>query len=1064
MENVIIKLRSPRIMSGKKYWNSLDQLEETPQFVEEAQKEFSEAVPVEDFLSKSNLTDTSSSRRDFLKFMGFSLGAATLAACETPVVKSIPYVVKPEVVTPGVPNWYASSYGRGGDFASILVKTREGRPISIKPNKAYPEAMSGVTARVNASVIELYDDNRYQSAQKNGASLSWSEADNDIKSQLAAIKAKGGVIKLVAESTSSPSTKAALAKFDEMYSLETEVEVYKEDATLDRIEMIKESCVVTYDPINYNGILLANKADFGQAIIPTYDFSKAKTVVSLDADFLGDWLDNVTYSKGYTQRRKPSGAWMSKHFQFETNMTLSGANADVRGAVKPSDLGNVAKMLHGAIAKLAGGVGASGSIVSDDNEVSNKVASAAKALWSTKGNSLVVCGSNDANIQQVVNGINNLLGSIGSTVRMDRAYNAVQLNPSITNLTMSMNTGGVDAVIFMDANPVYSNAAFAASISKVGLKISLSDRPDETSAVCDFVCPSHFYLESWNDHQPYAGVFTMQQPAIRPLFRTRAAQESILKWSGVESSYYNFIKSTWSSTAFSGMDAISVENKWNEAVQSGVYLAPKGEDKAEIVYTDNAATAAGKIKTKAGEIEVKFYTKNSVGNGAQANNPHLQEMPDPISKVSWDNYVTMNPSDMEGKYEARTAQATPADMVNVAVNGYTMELPVVAVPGQKLGTIGIALGYGRTVTGKVGQTGVNAYPALEITDGNVSYSSSDVTISDAGKTYQIASVQTHHTMMGRKIVNETSLATFKSIDKNDKSKGWNKDNVLPDAFGEVKPIKELNLWEDHAIDLGHRWGMSIDLNSCTGCGACITACHIENNVPVVGKDEIRRTRSMFWLRVDRYFTSDMNKEKGKEEGVGIVSTYKQMENASAYPQVVFQPVMCQHCNHAPCETVCPVAATTHSEEGLNQMTYNRCVGTRYCANNCPYKVRRFNWFNYNKDTKFTGINPAQNELQRMVLNPDVVVRSRGVIEKCSFCVQKIQSGKLVAKKEGRPVQDGDVVSACSEACPTNAIQFGDLNDGKSKVKGNFDDDRSYHLIEEVGTQPNVAYMTKVRNT
>lgn len=1051
-------------MSDKKYWNSVDQLEETPLFVEESQKEFSEAIPVEDFLSKSNLTDTSASRRDFLKFMGFSLGAATLAACETPVVKSIPYVVKPEEVTPGVANWYASSYGRNGEFSSILVKTREGRPIFIKANNAYPEAMSGVTARVNASVIELYDDNRYQSALKAGTGASWSDIDADVKAKLAGIKAKGGVIKVVTESTSSPSTKAALAKFDEMYSSETEVEVYKEDATIDRIESITESCVITYDPINFNGILKANKADFGQAIVPTYDFSKAKTIVSLDADFLGDWLDSVTYSKGYTARRKPNGAWMSKHFQFETNMTLSGANADVRGAIKPSDLGNAAKMLHGAVAKLAGGVGASGALSDDDNNVADKISKAAKALWSSKGKSLVVCGSNDPNVQQVVNGINNLLENYGSTVRMDRAYNAVQMNHSMAELTKSMSAGKVDAIIFMNANPVYSNAAFAASIEKVGLKISLSDRPDETSSLCDFVCPDHFYLEAWNDHQPYAGVYTMQQPAIRPLFKTRAAQESLLKWSGVESSYYDFIKSTWNSSAFMGMDAISAENNWNKAVQSGVFMATSTEEKAVLTYTDNASAAASKIKATPGEVEVKFYTKNAMGNGSQANNPHLQEMPDPISKVSWDNYVTMNPSDMEGKYEARTAQETPANVVSVTVNGYTMELPVVAVPGQKVGTIGIALGYGRSVTGTAGKTGVNAYPSLEMVGGNVSYSSSNVSLADAGKTYQIASVQTHHTMMGRKIVNETNLATYKSVDKNDKVKGWNKDNVLADAFGDVKPVKELNLWQDHAIEQGHRWGMSVDLNSCTGCGACVTACHIENNVPVVGKDEIRRTRSMFWLRVDRYFTSDMSKAKGKEEGVGIIDTYKQMENPSEYPQVVFQPVMCQHCNHAPCETVCPVAATTHSEEGLNQMTYNRCVGTRYCANNCPYKVRRFNWFNYNKDTKFTGINPAQNELQRMVLNPDVVVRSRGVIEKCSFCVQKIQSGKLVAKKEGRPVQDGDVVSACSEACPTKAIQFGDLNDDKSAVRGNFDDDRSYHLIEEVGTQPNVAYMTKVRNT
>ncbi len=1050
-------------MSDKKYWNSVDQLKEEPLFVEEAQKEFSEAVPVEDFLSKSNLSDASASRRDFLKFMGFSLGAATLAACETPVVKSIPYVVKPEEVTPGVANWYASSYSRNGEFSSILVKTREGRPIFVKANDAYPEAMKGVTARVNASVIELYDDNRYQGPQKGSESASWSDVDSEISNKLNALKAKGGVVKIVTESTSSPSTKAVMAKFDEMFSSEKEVEIYDENGDVTGTELLKESSVVTYDPINYNGLIQANQKDFGLSIVPTYDFSKAKAIVSLDADFLGGWLDTVTYSKGYTQRRNPDGAWMSKHVQFETNMTLSGANADVRAAIKPSDLGNVVKMLHGAVAKLAGTSGASGAITDDDNLVADKVSQAAKALWDAKGSSLVICDTADSNIQQVVNSINSLLGNYGKTIRMDRPFKAIEANGSMSDLVSKMNGGKVDAVIFVSSNPVYSYPAMESALSKVGLKVSTADRPDETSVLCDYVCPNHFYLESWNDYEPYAGLYTMQQPAIRPLFKTRSAQESLLRWSGVSGSYYDFIKQTWMNTAFADLDALSAETKWNAAVQSGVFMA-NNSGSQEIIYTDNGAKAASNIKAKSGETEVKFYIKGSVGNGSQANNPHLQELPDPISKVSWDNYVTMNPSDMEGKYETRTAQATPANVVTVTVNGHAMELPVVAVPGQKTGTIGIALGYGRTVTGKAGKIGVNAYPALEMLSGNISYTSANVSLVDAGKTYEIASVQTHHTMMGRKIVNETNLATYASTDKNDKEKGWNKDAVLPDAFGKEKHVSKLNLWADHAIEKGHRWGMSIDLNSCTGCGACVTACHVENNVPVVGKDEIRRTRSMFWLRVDRYFTSDMSKDKGSEDGIGIIDTYKQMENPSKYPQVVFQPVMCQHCNHAPCETVCPVAATTHSEEGLNQMTYNRCVGTRYCANNCPYKVRRFNWFNYTKDPKFTGVNPAQNDLQRMVLNPDVVVRSRGVIEKCSFCVQKIQAGKLVAKKAGRPVQDGDVVSACSEACPTNAIQFGDLNDSKSAVRGDFNHDRSYHLIEEVGTQPNVAYMTKVRNT
>jgi molybdopterin-containing oxidoreductase family iron-sulfur binding subunit len=392
-----------------------------------------------------------------------------------------------------------------------------------------------------------------------------------------------------------------------------------------------------------------------------------------------------------------------------------------------------------------------------------------------------------------------------------------------------------------------------------------------------------------------------------------------------------------------------------------------------------------------------------------------------------------------------------------------IELPAVSSPGQKKGTVGIALGYGRSVSGKTGATGKNAYTGLTFENGTYNYSASDISLNGTDQTYQIASVQTHHTMMGRKIVNETSLATFKETDKNDEHKGWNKDLKLQDGFGRVTPVKEMNLWDDHGIERGHRWGLNVDLNACTGCGACVTACHIENNVAIVGKDEIRRTRSMFWLRIDRYYSSDTSKASAKEDGTGVMDMYAEMEIPSDYPDVVFQPVMCQHCNHAPCETVCPVAATTHSEEGLNQMTYNRCIGTRYCAANCPYKVRRFNWFNYNKDPKFTDFNPTQNDLSRMVLNPDVVVRSRGVIEKCSFCVQKIQAGKLVAKKAKRPVQDGDVVSACASACPTNAISFGDLNDSKSKVRANFDNERSYFMIEEVGTQPNVAYMTKVRN-
>lgn len=1048
-------------MSDKKYWNSLDQLNNDQAFVEEAQREFKQEVPVEEFLGNEAIENTSASRRDFLKFMGFSLGAATLAACETPVTKAIPYVIKPEEITPGVANWYASTFNVGGDFASILVKTREGRPIFIKANDAFPEALRGVSARANASVLELYDDNRYQSPMIGEASSSWSAVDAEISNKLAAIKAKGGNVKVLTSSTSSPSTLAALKDFSNAFAGSSTEEMTEGD-----VPAVDNSAVVFYDAVNYQGMVTANQNDFGKAALPSFDFAKAKVVVGVNADFIGNWLDGVTNSVGYSQKRNPDNAWMSRHFQFETNMTSTGASADVRGAIKPSETGEVVKAIYNALAKKAGVAGgAKGSIASDDNDVAAKIQTAANELWANKGASLVVCGSNDANVQSVVNGINSLLGNYGKTISLAKGNNSYGSNQNIADLVGEMKSGKVDALFIYNCNPVYSlpaSSGFKDALAKVGLTVSMADRPDETSSVCGYVCPDNYYLESWNDYQPYSGVYTIGQPTIKNLFDTRQAQESFLKWAGKESSFYDYMKSVWNTTILTGMENMMLfDDAFNRAIQKGVHIVQGASE--EPAYVGNASAAAGKIKAASGAWEVQFYFPNGVGDGTQANNPHLQELPDPITKISWDNYVTMAPSDMEGKYETRTAQETPANLVNVTINGQVIKLPAVASPGQKKGTVGIALGYGRTVSGKVGLTGQNAYTALSLVNGEIRYSSADVNVEDAGETYQIASVQTHHTMMGRKIVNETNLDTFKNVDRNDQFNGWNKDVTLPDAYGREKHVKDLNMWDDHGIDRGHHWGMSVDLNACNACGACVTACHIENNVPVVGKDEIRRTRSMFWLRVDRYYSSATTKDSAKKDGTGAMDMYAQMEVPEDYPDVVFQPIMCQHCNHAPCETVCPVAATTHSEEGLNQMAYNRCVGTRYCANNCPYKVRRFNWFNYNRDPKFDGINPNQNDLARMVLNPDVVVRSRGVIEKCSFCVQQIQEGKLAAKKAGRPVQDGDVQSACATACATGAITFGDLNDKNSKVRAQFDNDRAYFMIEEVGTQPNVSYMTKVRN-
>jgi molybdopterin-containing oxidoreductase family iron-sulfur binding subunit len=477
----------------------------------------------------------------------------------------------------------------------------------------------------------------------------------------------------------------------------------------------------------------------------------------------------------------------------------------------------------------------------------------------------------------------------------------------------------------------------------------------------------------------------------------------------------------------------------------------------------------------------------------------LQETPDPLTKVTWDNYVTMAHSDVDAMgLNGFIGQEKPASLVKVTVGGSSMELPVFPMPGQAPGTIGIALGYGRGANGEnIGKAafqtgengsfetnaegnpipvGQNVFPWANESGTFTDYAQYDVTVEATGGTYPLACTQIQNTFMGREsIVKETDFTSYFAERGAEKGKAsWNElitlavhEDVTGDGTIDAqdsKPTSAFDLWHEHPVEkVGHRWGMTIDLTSCTGCSACVTACHIENNVPVVGKDEVRRHRDMHWMRIDRFFASDYSLERGEEEGTSVIASYRKMEDPSANPQTVHMPMMCQHCNHAPCETVCPVAATTHSNEGLNQMTYNRCIGTRYCANNCPYKVRRFNWFNYPGYKKFANFNPSQDSLMRMVLNPDVTVRSRGVMEKCSMCVQRIQSGKLDAKKAGTPVPDGSVVTACAEACPTHAISFGDLNDKSAGVRAISENNRAYHALEEIGVKPNIFYMTKVRN-
>lgn len=1076
-------------------WQDLAEINGGSELLAGRANEFASPLPIEQILSDKKFTGAGTNRRDFLKFLGFGLGAATLAACETPVIKSIPFVVKPEEITPGIANWYASTYYDGTDYASILVKTREGRPIHIKGNPRFginrkPDTTKGsINARINSSVLSLYDGHRLKGPVMNHGESGlmqhdWATADKAIGSKLAEVSQGGGRIVVLTSTVISPSTRQAIDLFKAKYGMALNT---GDDAL--SVQVGGGVDHVQVDTISYNGLTNANLKSFGKRVMPGYDLSKADVLVGIDCDFLSTWGSTTEHTWQYASRRRPEDG-MSRHFQFEARMTLTGANADDRMAVKPSMLGAILGSLHDAVAGKLGGA----KCGAGDADCDKAVAAAAEALVAAKGKSLVLCGINDEGAQTLVNSINWMLGNYGTTIDLDNhTYFNQGDDAAMAKLVADMKSGSVGALLIAGLNPAYNlpNAAeFREALKKVGLSVYFGTHANETASLCSWTAASNHYLESWNDFLPKPGHYALAQPVINKLYDTRQWQESLLKWSGVEKSWYDFIRDVWQA-GMTGHTAEPVDftNAWNMSVHNGVYVAYANQP-GQWSFAGDVASAAALVKklgAGAGEFQLQLYVSNNIGTGLHAGNPWLQELPDPITKITWDNYITMSPADMEKMgLQLYIGEQSPASVCTVKAGNAEMKLPVVAVPGQASGTLGIALGYGRGANGeRVGMAAVasdpdadgprsvgqNAYALTNWVNGVTSYTVNDVQVANTGETYAMAITQTHLTDMERtSVVKQTDLATYKTGDKHH----FNHSHTLPVHFDVNKdghidaadraPVTEINLWEDHPVaQVGHRWGMSVDLNSCIGCGACVTACNSENNIPVVGKDEVRRSREMHWMRIDRYYTSDMTHEQGKKDGIGKIDRYLALEKPGQAPRLTFVPLMCQHCNHAPCETVCPVAATTHSNEGLNMMAYNRCIGTRYCANNCPYKVRRFNWFNYVTE-KFGEVNPAWDEVGRLVLNPDVVVRSRGVIEKCSFCVQQIQVGKLNAKREGRPVKDGEIQTACSAGCPTNAIVFGDLNDDTSKVKALRESDRAYIMIEEVGTQPNVNYMVKVRNT
>jgi molybdopterin-containing oxidoreductase family iron-sulfur binding subunit len=1028
--------------SKKIYWKGIEQLANNPEFVKNAQHEFAQPGPEEDL---------GHTRRDFLKMMGFGVSAVALAACEAPVRNAIPFVTKPSDLEPSIPNYYASSYVNGGEYCSILVKTREGRPIKIEPNSLSNVTKGGINAQVEASVLSLYDNDRLRGPRATGGDrIKWEDLDSKVIAKLNEIAGQGGQIRIVSNTILSPSTKAVIEKFKAKYPTTQHIQ---------------------YDQSSAFGMLKANEQTLGQAIIPSYDFSKADVIVSIAADFLNSWVAPIesTVQYGKTRTLNDGKKEMSRHYQFESILSLTGANADYRSQIKPSQEGAVAIALYNALAAKAGRAAVSGG--ADKVTYLDK---AANDLWASRGKALVVAGSNDKSVQVVVNAINDILGSYGATILTDTPVYYKQGDDQVMSTFISDAEGGkIGAVIFLNANPVYDHpqgAKLEAALKKIALSVSTNYKSDETGSLAQYQAPDHHFLESWNDFEPKKGHFSLSQPTIRPIFQTRSAQESLLTWSGESNTdYFEFVKNNWKSWFGGTLATLDYQAFWDKCLYDGIYeVAPAAG--ATLTVNADVSAAASEIASnyKASTWEVVVYESGNIGNGSQANNPLLQELPDPVTKVVWDHYVTVSPKDVNGKIDF---QESWSRMATITAKGKApISIPVMVQPGQAQGTIGIPLGYGRTAAGKVANgIGKNAYPLLDLLNGSLSYSGA-VEFAITDEKYQLAQTQTHNTYMARQtVIQETTLTNFNN-GKFKEDKYEPKIHTWTSPTHETDPEK-LNIWKGHVYQ-NHHWGMSIDLNACTGCGACVVACNVENNVALVGREEVINRREMHWLRIDRYYSSSAN-----------VEDWAGLENAADNPEVVFQPMLCQHCNNAPCETVCPVAATTHSTEGLNQMTYNRCIGTRYCANNCPYKVRRFNWFKYHDNEQFAGVNPAMNsDLGKMILNPDVTVRSRGVMEKCSFCVQRIQAGKLTAKKERRPVKDGEVVTACQASCSTGAIVFGDMNNPESKISKllqirplydekekkyvndkDADNPRAYSVLEEIGVRPNVFYLAKVRN-
>ncbi|MBP9890735.1 MAG: 4Fe-4S dicluster domain-containing protein [Planctomycetes bacterium] len=969
-----------------------------------------EAMPAE---IARELERVSASRRRFMQLSGLAALGAVVAGCTAQERHVVPQVKRDAEITPGVSYWYSGTCQACSANCGVLNKTRDGRPIKVEGNPVHPLGQGGLCAKGQAFVLDLYDPERLKTPLNGGKQRNWRTLDAEVMAELKDAKN----VRLLTGTQSGPTTRSVIDEFCKQYNAKH----------------------IVHDAIALSAIAEAHKQTHGTRSIPRYRFDQARITVSFGADFMGAWLSPVEFARQWAESRKLDKLAPARLVQFEAAMTITGAAADTRFRLPDSERGAALVALANAIAKKSGKAEPF-EFVTPKAISAAEIEKLAVELCSMKnlGRSLVIAGGNNLAEQLVVNQINMMLGNYGATLDLTNASQQKSGDPAAVDaLLAELDAGNVDVLIVWGVNPAYDaarGADWARTLPKAKFSVAIADRLDETASLCKAVATDLHPLESWRDHEPHKNLSTLSQPAMRPLYGGRQAEESLLTWANIDrivmhgsepevmskasgralKAYREVLKDFWTANVLRSGET------WELAIQRG-FLDHSGQPSTPA--SNNVARSEGGKAVQAAPkgYEVVLYESVALGDGRHANNAWLQELADPISKVAWENCAALSPASLkalgiaQGDVVRVTAKAEGRDVV--------LELPALNQPGMADNTVAIALGYGRTKACKISQAnsangviGANAFP---LTSASAVVAA---TIAGAGRKTVLAMTQTHDSQEGRPHARELSLAEFV------------KD---PKAISK-EHVSTATMWTGHEYK-GHRWGMVIDLNACIGCSGCVVGCQAENNLPVVGKEEVATRREMAWMRLDRYYSDDKPADQGAVE-----------DN----PKVAFQPMMCQHCENAPCETVCPVLATTHSSEGLNQQTYNSCVGTRYCANNCPFKVRRFNWFNYGY------ADPSLN----LVLNPDVTVRTRGIMEKCSMCVQRIHEGKLQAKKAGIPLPDHAIKTACEQSCPTQAIVFGDMNNKNSEAAKLAASGRNYVLLGELNVRPSIQYLAKVRNS